>query len=232
VISRSPEEAESLANKLDAESGSDISGLNPDSDILFLTVPDHILPELVLELTDFRGLVVHTSGSVSIEIFRDLQCSHGILYPLQTFSKNRKIDFKSIPVFVEASDEPTLSLLKQISGEISDKVCELGSEQRAQLHLAAVFVNNFTNYLLTAASDILESAGIEKDVMVSLLRETLEKSIENGSLNSQTGPALRGDIPTIKKHLNLLSFSPELSQIYQCLTESIQSRYKPGSENK
>ena len=232
IISRTALSAEVLAQGIGAEYSDNISKLKPDLDIVFLTVPDHALIELVNEFADFRGIVVHTSGSVSINIFSHLHCSYGIFYPLQTFSKKREIDFKSIPVFIEASDNITLSVLSQVSGGVSDKVYELGSEQRAQLHLAAVFVNNFTNYLLTVAYDILGSVGLEKEVMVDLLKETLEKSIEDGSFISQTGPAVRGDISTIKKHLNLLSFSPELSQIYQCLTESIQSRYRLGSEGK
>ncbi len=232
IISRSVQSAQVLAKPIGAEFSSDIAKLNPELDIVFLTVPDHALLTLVNELLDFKGIVVHTSGTIPIDIFSHLKCSYGILYPLQTFSKGHEIDFKSIPVFIEASDKVILSVLKQISGEISDMVYELKSEQRAQLHLAAVFVNNFTNYLLTVANDIMESAGIEKGVMDSLLKETIEKYFENGSLNSQTGPAVRGDISTIKKHLNLLSFSPELSEIYQCLTESIQSRYKLGPGEK
>lgn len=225
VISRSQKSAEDLGARFNALVNTDLSELNQEIDLLILTVPDHVIPEIVKSLGDFKGIVVHTSGAVSIEVFKPLKCQSGIIYPLQTFTKGRELDFRTIPIFIEASDERVLFQLKEIFQKISDSVFELDSDNRAQLHLAAVFVNNFTNYMITAANDILHSSGIQKEVMISLIKETFEKSIEMGPDNSQTGPAIRDDITTIKKHLKLLSFSPEHSRVYQCLTEAIQSRY-------
>ncbi len=232
VISRSSLSAQSLAIQLDADFSSKVDRLDPDLDLLFLTVPDHVLPNLINEVSWFRGIVVHTSGSVPLKRFSCVKYPHGVLYPLQTFSKNRQVDFKKIPIFIEGSDEIVHKVLTEVSQQISNKVYKLDSEKRAHLHLAAVFANNFTNYLITAADEILETAGIEREVISSLIRETLEKAIDPEQQSTQTGPAIRGDLPTIKKHLNLLSFSNELREIYQCLTTSIQNYYSTRSGDK
>ena len=229
VISQNQKSAEDIGNQYYAQVSTDISNLLPSIDLILLTVPDQAIPEVVKDLHDFQGIVVHTSGSVNIDVFRELNCSYGIMYPLQTFTKGRELNFKNIPIFVEASDESVLSCLIDISKELSDSVYKLNSESRSQLHLAAVFANNFTNYMISAANDVLDFSRIPKEVLVSLLNETFEKSLDTGPDFSQTGPAIRGDNSTIKKHLKLLSFSPELSQVYQCLTEAIQSRYKRDS---
>ena len=203
VISRSVLSAQSLAIPLDAGFSSDIGSLNPNLDLLLLTVPDHVLPNLIVEVEQFKGIVVHVSGSIPLSSFSNVNYPNGVLYPLQTFTKNRQVDFKNIPIFVEGSDDVVLGILKEISCQISNEVHLLDSEKRAHLHLAAVFANNFTNYLMSAANDILETSGIERNVMDSLIRETLEKAMDPGQENIQTGPAIRGDLATIKKHLNL-----------------------------
>ena len=190
VISRDKESAEDLAVQCHAQSNANISDLLPSSDIVILTVPDHVIPEIVKDLQNFNGIVVHTSGSVTIDVFKELNCPNGIMYPLQTFSKGRELIFNSIPIFVEASDESVLALLLDISEGLSDSVHVLNSESRSQLHLAAVFANNFTNYMISAANDLLDFSGIQKDVLVSLLKETFEKSLEMGPDYSQTGPAI------------------------------------------
>ncbi len=232
VISRSIVSAQSLAEPLGAQYSSSVISLNPDIDLLFLIVPDDVLPDIINEISWFRGIVVHTSGSLPLSSFNSVNYPNGILYPLQTFTKHRQLDFRSIPIFIEGSNETVLTLLREVSEQISNEVYELGSEQRAHLHLAAVFANNFTNYLFTAADEVLRTAGIERGVLNSLIRETLEKAIDPGPVTSQTGPAIRGDIATLKKHLNLLSFSTELREVYQCLTTSIQNYYSIRSGDK
>lgn len=232
VISRSVISAQSLADKLDAAYSCEISRLDPDLDILFLTVPDNILPDLINEIAWFQGVVVHTSGTMPLSCFSCVKYPNGILYPLQTFSKQRHIRFTDVPIFIEGSNEKVVAILTDLAKQISSRVSELSSEKRAFLHMAAIFANNFTNYLITSADDILQEAGIERDVLNSLIRETLEKAIDSGIAPTQTGPAIRGDNATIKKHLNLLSFSSELKSIYQCLTISIQEYYSDRSEDK
>jgi len=225
VISRSALSAQRLAEPFGADFSNEITKLDSSADILFLTVPDRVLPELIDEVSWFRGIVVHVSGSMPLSSFRYTKSHYGVFYPLQTFSRDRNLDFKTIPVFIEGSNQSVTDALSGLGQQISDKVYVLDSENRAFLHLAAVFANNFTNYLLTSASDILLRSGIERNVLDSLIRETLEKAIDPNQKDTQTGPAVRGDLVTIKKHLNLLSFSDELMEIYQSLSASIQKKY-------
>jgi len=232
VISRSVGPGESLAKKVNAVFSKDVSDLNPGIEILFLTVPDHVLPDMISKLSGFKGIVTHTSGSVPLNCFSRVHYPNGVLYPLQTFSSSREIDFNNIPIFIEGSDTRVLSVLSEISNQISSKVSELNSEQRAYLHLAAVFANNFPNHLITIAKDILQERGLEPALVNDLIRETFEKAIDTGATGTQTGPAVRGDIPTIKKHLKLLSFSTEFQSVYQYLTRSIQEYYKTELRKK
>ena len=232
VISRTVSPGESFAKKLDAAFSKDISSLKPSVDILFLTVPDHVLPDLMSRLSWFKGLVAHTSGSVPLSYFGRIDFPRGVLYPLQTFSHGREIDFSDVPIFIEGSNAMALSVLLEISSQISSNVKELSSENRAYLHLAAVFANNFPNHLITIAKHILTDHGLETTLVDRLIRETIDKAIKAGDTESQTGPAIRGDIPTIKKHLNLLSFSAEFQRVYECLTTSIQEYYSTEFKNK
>ena len=232
IISKSVLSAQSIAEPLGAEYGGNLTKIHPDVEILFLTTPDHVLPIIINEISWFRGIVVHTSGSLAIDNFDCMKFPYGVIYPLQTFSKHRKVDFKKVPIFIEGSDKNVVSILKDISARISETVRELDSEKRSQLHLAAVFANNFTNYLLTSSVEILEKEGIDRSYLDSLILETVNKALTSGPLKSQTGPAIRGDMLTIEKHLKLLSFSPELSNIYKCLSTSIRDFYSSYEGDK
>lgn len=225
VFSKSVLSAQRLAEPLNAYYSNDITKLAAEVDILFLTAPDHALPDLIAEIAWVRCIVVHTSGSMPLSSFRYPKYPFGVFYPLQTFTRDRNLDFRTIPIFVEGSNDTVIAVLTNIAQQISNKVYLLDSEKRAHLHLAAVFANNFTNYLLTAANEILDRSGIDRSVLDSLIRETLEKAMDPSQQDTQTGPAVRRDLLTIKKHLNLLSFSNELKEIYQSLSTSIQNYY-------
>jgi len=232
VVSRSISSARLLADLTGSGFSNDISIIDPGLDILFLTVPDHALPGVLNQVTWFRGIVVHTSGSFYIGDTDGLNFQHGCFYPLQSFTINRRLNFDTIPVFVEGSSETVTSVLINLAKLISGRVYRLNSENRAMLHLAAVFANNFTNHLLTISEEILERSGLGREVMNDLIWETFERFIEGSPAASQTGPAVRGDQPTIEKHLKLLSFSSEFKEIYQFLTDSIQGYYKHRPDEK
>lgn len=222
IVSLEDDNGRELAGLYGAAYSTTTGSIDGNIDLLVIAVPDSVIPAVVTELTQFPGTVVHTSGSVSIDVFSNLSSGYGVLYPLQTFSESRIVDFSTIPIFIEASDMRSLLLIRDISGLITKNIYEINSEKRALLHLSAVFASNFTNHLLAVSTEILSRAGIEREVLNSLVRETMEKSFEMEPIDSQTGPAVRGDGSTIKKHLNLLSFSSELSQLYTFLTKSIQ----------
>ena len=134
-----------------------------------------------------------------------------------------------MPFFIEASDNQTTGTLKKLAETLGGKVYLVNTEHRRMLHLAAVFVCNFTNHMLTAGKEITSKAGLSFEVLEPLIRETISKALEMGPEKSQTGPAVRNDQNTIAKHMDLLSFSPELQEIYKDVTKSIIKHYKKDS---
>ena len=144
----------------------------------------------------------------------------GVFYPLQTFSKNKAVDFKNIPLCIEANNEADLQLLEQLAREVSEKVYRISSEQRKYLHVAAVFVSNFVNYLYTEGQVICERNQIPFEILHPLILETATKIIDLSPKEAQTGPAKRNDLAVINSHLELLN--EEQKKNYQILTGSIQ----------
>jgi predicted short-subunit dehydrogenase-like oxidoreductase (DUF2520 family) len=197
------------------------------SNILIVAVPDHRLLNVLAELKcSEQTLVVHTAGSFGLDIFPEDITHKGIFYPLQTFSINRKVNFSHIPFLLEASDENSSVVLRKLAESISEKVYFVDAEKRRMLHLAAVFVCNFTNHMLTMGKEVATKTGFSLEILEPLIKETVAKAIDAGPENSQTGPAVRHDQNTIEKHLELLSFSPELQRIYKEMTKSIMEYYR------
>jgi predicted short-subunit dehydrogenase-like oxidoreductase (DUF2520 family) len=149
----------------------------------------------------------------------------GVFYPLQTFSKNREVNFNNVPICVEATEAEDLKLLMNLGKSLSEKVVEVNSEERTKLHLAAVFVNNFVNHLYAIGDDILSDNELPFDLLHPLIEETASKIKTLAPSQVQTGPASRGDQKTIEKHLHLLKEGP-ISVLYQQLTESITKKHQ------
>jgi len=206
----------------------------PDSTkIIIVAVPDHRLKSVLETLKCAPGtLVVHTAGSFGLEIFPFQIKQKGIFYPLQTFSKNRKISFIDLPFLLESSSEESSAILKNMAESIGGKVHFVDTEKRRMLHLAAVFVCNFTNHMLTMGKDIALKAGFSFEILAPLIQETILKAMDSGPEISQTGPAIRHDQNTIEKHLELLSFSSELQKIYTEMTQSIIGYYNTKDKRK
>ncbi len=213
-----------LANQVNAVAIQDFSALDKTADLCLIAVKDDAIAELLPQLTDFKGVIVHTSGSVSISVFEDLIKSYGVFYPLQTFSKNKVVNFSNIPICVEANDENTLALLKEIANKLSANVIEVNSDKRKILHLSAVFACNFTNHLYALAQEVLTLNGLDFDILRPLIAETANKVQDELPLNVQTGPAIRHDKETIIKHEELLKDQPALLEIYKTLSESIKNK--------
>lgn len=229
VVSKTPESARSLAERYSAE-----WDLVPDfgngTDILIVAVTDHVLQEVLSEIRCPRETIVaHTAGSFDLTVFPDHIGKRGVFYPLQTFTKGRKISFTNLPFFIEASDRQTQKSLTELAEKLGGKVYITDGEKRRQLHLAAVFTCNFTNHMLTAGKELATRADMDFTVMEALIKETIAKALEEGPENSQTGPAIRNDQVTIKKHLDLLSFSKEFQDIYRYITKSIIKYHKSGT---
>ena len=222
VVSETEVSGKSLANSCKAAWSSSLEF--PDStNVIIVAVPDHRLKSVLDELKCRPGtLVAHTAGSLGLDIFPEKINHKGIFYPLQTFSKNRTVIFSEIPFFLESSDDESSVILRNIAESITGKVHFVSTEQRRMLHLAAVFACNFTNHMLTVGREVALKAGFSFEILAPLINETISKAMDCGPENSQTGPAVRHDRNTIEKHLELLSFSPELQRIYNEMTSSIE----------
>ena len=206
----------------------------PDStDIVIVSVPDHALPDLLGRIKCGRNCVVaHTAGSFGLELFNKRISRPGVFYPLQTFSAERRIDFTGVPVFIEASGKDTEALLADLAGSVGSTVRIADTASRRLLHIAAVFVNNFTNHMLESGMEIAGMSGFDFKVLEPLIKETVNKAIDIGPENAQTGPAVRYDLNTMEKHMDLLSFSPELKKLYGEISRSIMDHYKQMSRNE
>ncbi|WP_406683398.1 F420-dependent NADP oxidoreductase [Seonamhaeicola sp. MEBiC1930] len=191
-----------------------------DADVYILAVSDDAISELSSQLPFKDKLVVHTSGSVSVHDL-DKNQKRGVFYPLQTFSKTAQLDFKNVPICIETVDKPYYHTLKELAISIGSPTKKVNSEQRKVLHLAAVYVNNFTNQLYRIGHEITESEGAEFDLLKPLILETAKKVQETSPYLAQTGPAKRNDQKTLKKQIKALK-NEHHKDIYNLLTESIQ----------
>ena len=200
----------------------DISKIK-QADIYIITVSDDAIRPLSESLRVDQGLVVHTSGTASIhDLSKNL--NRGVLYPLQSFTLGKEIDFTKVPICLEALDKKNYILLESIAAALGSPYYKINTEQRKVLHLSAVFVNNFGNHLFRIAHEISDAKSINFDILKPLINETAAKVQEMSPYKAQTGPALRGDKKTIKRHLKLLDDSPHKA-IYEILTQSIQKTH-------
>lgn len=194
-----------------------------NADFYIMALSDDAIASISKELEHKKGLVVHTSGSTGIKALEN-NIHPGVFYPLQTFSKGRKIDFKEIPICIEAFYEDDYKLLNQLALSISNKVFRIDSVQRKSLHIAAVFANNFTNHMYRISEEICQQNNVPFELLHPLIIETADKMQELSPFLAQTGPARRNDIGTIEKHLNQLKIKKH-KKIYSLLSKSIQETY-------
>ena len=214
----------SLTHLLDSNSvTSDYTQLQA-ADVYIIAVSDDAIAEVSSQLPFENQLVVHTSGTVPLTTLESKN-RRGVFYPLQTFSKDKAVNFKTIPICLEAENEKDLQTLNQIASTISDAVYQINSEQRKALHVAAVFVNNFVNHLYQMGNEICDNNNVPFDVLKPLIQETANKIVSLSPKEAQTGPAKRNDLTTIEAHQQFLT-DENLSTIYTLLTQSIQNNGK------
>jgi predicted short-subunit dehydrogenase-like oxidoreductase (DUF2520 family) len=221
VFSRTLVSAKTLANNVNAEYTNELKDLTTNSDIYFYTVPDDALPLTIENVPSKKGIHIHTAGSISMDIFTPFQYNYGVLYPLQTFSKNKNINIQEVPFLLEANNKYVKEILIDITKNLSNKFFEVNSQERQRIHLSAVFACNFTNHLYAQAEKILAQVNLPFSDLLSLVDETTQKVHTLSPAEAQTGPAIRHDWPIIEKHLAQLKGKEKT--IYQLLTESIQN---------
>ncbi|RLD30190.1 MAG: DUF2520 domain-containing protein [Bacteroidetes bacterium] len=200
----------------------DLSQLK-DANMYILSVSDDAISSLSSHLPFENRLVIHTSGSVGIHDL-DKKNRRGIFYPLQTFSKDSDIDFSEVPICLEIEHKQDINILKDLATAINSKFYKVNSDQRNALHLAAVFVNNFTNQLYRIGHEITESESVDFNILKPLIKETANKINTLSPYLAQTGPAKRNDKKTIKKHLKALNKDIH-KEIYELVTKSIQQTH-------
>ncbi len=236
VYSRQLQHARQLVSNLyDARTHSDLNFADSPSRLFVLAVSDQALEEVCSRLVlPENALVVHTAGGQSLRaleqwmaVYSDVPVQTGVFYPLQTFTREQPfMTFEDIPLCIESADPTAEDKLVRLAQDISHTVYVITSEERKALHVAAVFACNFTNHLLALANDMITAEGMDFDLLRPLIAETFHKGLDAESpADVQTGPARRGDLKTIETHLTYLSKRPQLADIYQLLTASIQRHY-------
>jgi predicted short-subunit dehydrogenase-like oxidoreductase (DUF2520 family) len=224
ILSKSTNSAAQLAKRIDASYTINPAEINQLADVYFYAVSDDALESLLSMDIAPSAIHLHTAGSVSIDIFKDKKKHFGVFYPLQTFSKNKTVDFKKIPVLIESSDKMVEDALELLVNRIAEKSYKIDSAQRLKLHVAAVFASNFVNHLYSIASDLVQTTGLPFDVLKPLIIETADKINYLSPGEAQTGPAKRNDTGVINSHLNVLSESSDLENLYQMLTKMIYDK--------
>jgi predicted short-subunit dehydrogenase-like oxidoreductase (DUF2520 family) len=189
------------------------------ADIYIIAISDNAIADVSAKLPFENQLVVHTSGSMPMEILESKN-RRGVFYPLQTFTKNKAIDFKEIPICLESELADDFIMIEKLAKSISNSVQSISSEQRKALHVAAVFVCNFVNHLYKIGNDICDENQLSFEILKPLIIETAQKIRQLSPKNAQTGPAKRNDTETINTHLKFLSDENQ-KEIYKLLTKSI-----------
>jgi len=226
VFSRTESSAEQLADDLNTEFISDLDKVKKNAGLYIISLTDEATQKVAgkLKLGDLP--VIHTSGSLPLDLLKRVSEHYGVLYPLQTLSKHRKVNLKKVPLCLEANTLSFLHQLKELAGEISGYVLEVDSDRRKVLHLAAVFASNFPNFMYHIAGKIVEEKHFDFDILRPLIRETANKVADEKPAGVQTGPAIRGDQGVMELHDRLLIDKPELREIYRLISREIMQMKK------
>ena len=221
VYSPGARTAKKLAKEFNAQAVGQLSAVVDRAGLYVLAVKDDALASVVTELDVKSGIVLHTAGAVDAALLKDTAKHTGVMYPLQTFSKERRVRMKQVPLCIEAGDKKTLKTLHGIASRISKNVHVLSSAQRRAAHLSAVFANNFSNHCYVIAAELLKENGLSFELLRPLIEETAAKAQVIPPGSAQTGPAKRGDKAVMKKHLELLKKHPQWKKLYELMSEDI-----------
>jgi predicted short-subunit dehydrogenase-like oxidoreductase (DUF2520 family) len=223
IYSRQLAHAQALATAIGCPNAtSDLQALFPDADAYIIAVRDDAIADVIAATPDNGALWVHTSGSKPVSLFEGHRSRYGVLYPMQSFSRQMVVPLDEVHFFIEANDAEVLADVRRLGELISHHVTDADSEQRRRLHVAAVFSCNFANHLWTLADEVLTDAGLSFDAMKPLIRTTVEKLDLLTPAQSQTGPAMRHDTQVIASHMAMLD--GDKRDIYDLLTQSIMNR--------
>jgi len=227
VYNRSVEPAKMLAESLGVKWTMDAESMDPQAEILLFCITESAIPEIFCRIeSKKKPMMVHTSGSVPMDVFQGIAREYGVLYPLMTFTKGRSLNFHSVPVCIEGNTSGSNAILEKMARGISNRVYKIDSKQRMVLHLAGIVASNFSNHMFHLSSDFLEDKGIDFELLKPLIKETASKALEMDPAAAQTGPASRNDADIIRDHIDLLKDNPELQKLYTFVSDSITNHFK------
>ncbi len=221
VWSPTAKHAEILATKLNCPFTTQTDSITLECDIYLISIKDNTITTLLPEIKWKNKLVLHTAGSISMEILAPYCQNFGVLYPFQTFSAGKKIDFDQVPFYIESNSPQNLEVINRLAQSLSHRVTPLDSTRRQQIHLAAVFACNFVNHFYAIAKELLGESGIDFEILKPLILETANKVISQSPESSQTGPAIRNDKVVMEKHLAMLNSHPDLKELYEQISKRI-----------
>ncbi|HMP98310.1 MAG TPA: DUF2520 domain-containing protein [Cyclobacteriaceae bacterium] len=229
VYSRNPKHAKALVERLyEAEVKHSLDFSDSPSSVFIIAVNDDAISQVAQEIVlPDDAVLAHTSGSQALSVLGYAGTDNiGVFYPLQTFSKNKKVDFAEIPFFIEAETDEAKKLLMKMAKALSRQVHDISSKQRQALHVAAVFASNFSNHMLHMAQEIMKAKKLDYNWLKPLITETINKSLSLGPEQAQTGPARRADIETLDKHLEFLSDDEQVAELYRLISQHILDKYQ------
>ena len=233
VVGRNREAAQQLALVLNAPGSANIGTINRTSEVYLIAVSDDAIPVIAGQLSLGSRLVVHTAGSVSKEVLKNCSENYGVIYPLQTLKKEAEA-LPVIPLLIDGNNRQAAVSISRLLANWSDNVTVMNDSDRLKLHVAAVVMNNFTNHLLSLTKQYCDAEGLEFNLLYPLIDQTVEQLKDNNPDKLQTGPAVRGDVSTIEKHLSILESHHSFRRLYDFMSNSIADYYngETGINNK
>lgn len=224
VYSRDIRKAKEITERLySTEPTDNLDFSESKAQIFILAVKDSAISEVADEVILPEGsILVHTSGAVPLDVLGYSSASYtGIFYPLQSFTKGKKMEMDEVPFLLESEDEEILQKLKKLAKSLSPMIYTVRSKDRKAIHVAAVFASNFTNHMIRIAEEIMRRQGLDFEMLKPLIIETISKSLQLGAKNAQTGPAIREDYETLEDHHRFLNYNEELAEIYRLISQDI-----------
>jgi predicted short-subunit dehydrogenase-like oxidoreductase (DUF2520 family) len=217
VFSKSIKNAKLLAKKLDTHFTNDLTKLKP-ADLIIVSINDDAILSVLSQIKNTA--IVHTSGSIGLNVFKEQFSNYGVFYPLQTFNQEVDINITEIPFCIEGNSLEFENQLIEIAKALSNNVVKMNSQQRKQLHIAAVFACNFSNHMFNIASDLLDEKNIDFKILLPLIKETIVNLDKHKPKELQTGPAKRKDTLVIEEHIGIIK-EKEIKELYQKITTNI-----------
>jgi predicted short-subunit dehydrogenase-like oxidoreductase (DUF2520 family) len=221
IYNRTIEHGQALAERVDVPFTGDLREISTEADLYILSVNDSAIEAVAGQLNLGQKMVIHTSGSIEIDVLRSASANFGAFHSPQAFTKSSPVSFRDLHVSIEAGNKINEDLLVEFAERLSDHVHRVNEMQRRIIHLAAVFCGNFPNFMYTVAAELLQKNGLPFDIMQPIMKKTVDNSAGGDPFRFQTGPAIRENYEVISRHLGLLEKYPDYKDIYELISQDI-----------